>query len=202
MLIPKIDDTTADLLVAYYKNPEAVELPDSLRQIATQVAQIKMLFADQWKRRDIVQHLMSKEAWNLDERTAYNRVALATRCFPDITESYIDMEIQLLLDFQLDIMSKAFGDPKLLVATMKERRLLLSFLKNKIESKEPTRTSSVINNYIMIQNNGGLPTMVNERDIAAMDIDARNVLTRKAQEKMLPTSFLDLLPVDEKAKHV
>jgi hypothetical protein len=199
MILPTIKDTDADTLVAFYKNPTAVELPANLVEISKQVAQIKMLFADKWKRRDIVVHLSNE--WGLDERTAYNRINLAVRCFPDITEAYIDFEIQLLLDYQLDTLHGAMDDPKLLLGILKERRLLLSFLKNKVESRDMVRTPSVVNNYIVIQNKGGQPTMVREHEMADTDIPTRNMLLEKATLKMLPDNFIDLLPEDEKAKH-
>jgi hypothetical protein len=199
MILPKLTETDADTLVAYYKDPTGVDLPEKLVDIAKQVTQIKMLFADKWKRRDIVVHLANE--WHLDERTAYNRINTAVRCFPDITEEYIDFEIQLLLDYQLDALPGAMGDAKLFLGLLKERRLLLSFLKNKVESKDMIRTPSVTNNYIVIQNKGGQPTMVSEHDMASTDIDTRNVLLQKATLKMLPDNFIDLLPEEEKAKH-
>lgn len=199
MILPIIKDTDADTLVAYYKNPTAVDLPANLAEIARQVAQIKQLFADKWKRRDIVVHLSNE--WGLDERTAYNRINIAVRCFPDITEAYIDFEIQLLLDYQLDTLHGAMDDPKLFLGIMKERRLLLSFLKNKVETKDMVRTPSVVNNYIVIQNKGGQPTMVSEHEMASMDIEGRNMILEKATLKMLPEKFIDLLPEEEKKKH-
>lgn len=199
MLIPVITETDADILVDYYKNPTGVELPEKLVDIVKQVTQIKMLFADKWKRRDIVVHLANE--WGLDERTAYNRINLAVRCFPDLTEQYIDFEIQLLLDYQLDALHVSMDDPKLFLGLMKERRLLLSFLKNKVETKQGPRNASVITNYIVIQNNGGQPTKVSEHEIATMDIPSRNLILEKATLKMIPDNFIDLLPADEKKKH-
>jgi hypothetical protein len=200
MLVPKIDKTLADTLVEFYKNPTEVELPQELGELAKQISQIKMLFADKWKRRDIVEHL--KAEWGLAERVAYDRINLAVRCFPDITEAYIDFEIQLLLDAQLDAMNLYMGtDPKAFIAAMKERRLLLSFLKTRVENKEDYKgKGDVITNYIVIQNNGGQPTKVSEHDLAEMDIDARNVVLKRATQNMLPIEFAKLLPQDNGGK--
>ncbi len=199
-LLPTIDATTADTLVEFYKNPTGVELPPTLTELAKIVSQIKMLFADKWKRRDIVEHL--KNEWGLDERTAYNRINIAVRCFPDITKPYIDFEIQLLLDYQLDALQASMGvNDKLFLGMMKERRLLLMYLNNSLEGDGEKRGSTVVTNYIVIQNNGGQPTKVSEHEMANMDIAGRNAILKKAQQKMLPENFIELLPADEKAKY-
>lgn len=195
-LIPRITPTTADLLIDYYKAPKDVQLPPELNDIAAQVSQIKQLFAEKWKKRDIVEHLM--EAWGIAQKTAYDRIDLATKCFPDLTVEYIDMEIQLLLDFQKDMMNAYYDyDPKVMLGVIKERRLLLTHLRNRFDGKNGSQGSITTVNYIYIQNNSGQPTKVREDELATLDIDARNLLLKKASNNLLPKEFDKLLPKEE-----